>query len=133
MSRTYLTGTIEFYAKLPGNPWQKAHDDFEAATLKIQADNHYTENMQVPLANFQSTLLDLIERFRPFSPGAKGSPESLGLFSNSVGEAEARQSCTDRICPCGAKKNLRIVRHPQHGLGIYCQACLMPEQQGERE
>lgn len=125
VNRTYLVGAIEFYARVPGNPWQAAHDNFEKAMSAIAKDDKYFQNIQGPLTTFESSLLDLIQRFRPFSAGAKGTPQSIGFYSPTPEVAAARHSCQDRFCAmCEGNQNLRIYRHPQHGLGVYCTTCI---------
>lgn len=125
VSRIYLEGATEFYAKLQPNPWQEAHDQLESAIQKAREDQEtYFDEADKAGRVFLATIMELLERYRPFSSGQHGSSPARGLYSDSEGQADARGSMADRRCGgCGTENEIKIKRHPKHGPGIYCAEC----------
>lgn len=125
VSRIYLEGTTEFYAKLQPNPWQEAHDQL-GSTIERARENQdaYFEEVGKAGQIFIANIRELIERYRPFSTGRVGDGAIRGLYSNSEGHAEAKASLATKTCGgCGTDKEIKIKNHPKHGPGIYCAEC----------
>jgi hypothetical protein len=124
VSRIYLSGAIEFYAKLPNDPWQKAHDDLEEAINDALKQEDYAAHLTPAVAQFEATLVELIEKYRPFAPNQPKSAIVTGFMSNSPEEFALRDSMITKSCAmCGTKEDVKIKNHPKSGLGVFCRGC----------
>lgn len=120
----YLPGAIEFYRNIPGDPWDQAHRDFEKAVDYSLTSGQSEGISHQAAAQFEATIKELIERYKPFAGGQISLPVNTAFMSNSVEQFEARDSVRTRKCAvCGTGDGIKIERHPVGGVGIYCAPC----------
>lgn len=124
----YLAGTTEFYSRVPGNPWQQAHDRLGEEIDKAgknPAEVDFAQAIEPAVIEFEHQVKLLLDRYRPFSVGAKESPVLTGFYSDTPEQAEVKMSNKDQRCACCLKReDARIAKHPVHGLGVFCPTCL---------
>jgi len=98
--------------------------------LSLQGKEDYFKLLPRAVFTFDATISELIEKYRPFARGVKGSPMAFGFYNGThateaeaVENLEVRQSSRDRVCQCGEKLNLKIWKHPKYGIGVFCPPC----------
>lgn len=97
----------------------------EGWLAKSAGSESYFDEMLFPLNLFVSTVEELLERYRPFSVGAKSSAPSLGFYAGDVATAAERFSIQEKVCGgCTSRENLKARKSPRTGKPmILCDVC----------
>lgn len=133
VNNMYLLGAVEFYSRVPGNPWQQAHDEFEGQIVLFKGDWSERERAVSSAAKqFVAKIESLLTQYRAIFDAQNYKPDpvqlsmELGLYSNSRDQEDARMSQHFQACgKCGDKYNLRIIKpKPYDAPGLYCFTCV---------
>ena len=114
ISEEYANGTIDFYASLKEDPWQKALDHYELETKMDDADTEHLFN----------TLINLNNVFKQLHI----QPKRVDfIYHPDVMTRERReeiQSTIENACArCGCKKDLIMKRNSKYESYLVCKDC----------
>lgn len=128
VNRFYIPGTVKFFAKMEGDPWQTAHDELEGQLLLNKDHPDFLNQMQPAIRRFVSKLKILTDQYalidRALRP--KSTAQELGFFSNSIQAAEAKWSNEFKRCgQCMTGSQIRVCKPTSDSVpGLYCEVCV---------
>jgi hypothetical protein len=121
VSKIYIPGAADFYGKVPGDPWMKAHEDFEAAIRTGKPE------IKRPAAErFVDRIRELLEAYRKMG---HASPQLSLLDSVNLGQPHHAvvDSAKYKVCiRCeSSKKSLIPQADPLNPGRVYliCREC----------
>lgn len=126
VSKNYVLGAVEFYAKANPNPWQRAHDELEGQLLLHRDSPKYFDLMQPAYQKFLKETKRLLDAYRAFSGATRIEPSISDCFMISDQDKVKRlYALASNACvQCGTKENVRAIQHPAKGNSIFCTKCV---------
>lgn len=126
ISKIYVLGAVEFYAKANPNPWQQAHDDLEGQILLHRDSPRYFDLMQTAYQKFQKEIKKLLDAYRSFAGATRVEPSASDCFMIAdENKVKRLYALADNACAqCGTKENVRAIQHATLGNSIFCTKCV---------
>lgn len=127
VSKMYVPGVVEFYEDSKTNPWQAAHDRYEAMLLLWTGQPEYFDKMAEAAKNFVQDCKKLIETFKALHPEQPELITNHDAFhiSDEQRVRELQSLAGDNCQGCGASHGVRIAfNQKENKHALYCKECV---------
>lgn len=126
ISKIYVLGAVEFYAKQNPNPWQDAHDKLEGKILLYRYQADYFEKIQPAYRDFFKECKSLLDAYKHVVSATRIEPRIPDcLMVGDENKLNGLYALASNSCKsCETDKNVRATTHPSLGASIFCTGCV---------
>jgi hypothetical protein len=121
VSKAYIPGAVDFYGKIPGDPWMEAHEALEKA-VRTGADS----TKRLAAQQFVSRTKELLEAYSRMRPAPKQLTMNDGMAIGNVNRLMMHDSKRNKCCMhCESQSNLTVHNDVNETMVyIVCRDCL---------